>query len=85
MIPLNISLNFIKVCFLTGKKIFYVSSCIYSCILYQILWLNRSIQINRKPVFYNKFSLNIANFLMQLVDRDRVFNYCNIPEEEYDL
>ena len=82
MILLNISLNFIKVCFLTGKKKFL---CKYSCILYQILWFNRSIQINRKPVFYNKLSLNIANFLMQLVDRDQVFNYWNIPEEEYDL
>ena len=37
------------------------------CILNQVLWLNRFIQINRKPVLYKKFFSNNVNFLMQLV------------------
>ena len=35
--------------------------------------VTKFIQINRKPVFYKKFSSNNINFLMQLVDRNGVF------------
>ena len=56
--------------FLNRKKIFYVNPCVPSCMLNQVLWFHKFIQINRKPVFYKRFSLNNINFLMQLVDGD---------------
>ena len=66
-------------------KIFYVSPCVPSCILNQVLWFNKFIQINRKPVFYKKLSLNNINFVMQLVDRNRVFKNWDTLKREYDL
>ena len=65
--------SFYKSMFLNWKKIFHVNPCVPSCILNQVLWFNKFIQINRKPVFYKKFSLNNINFLMQLVNRMVIF------------
>ena len=50
-----------------------------------ILWFNKFIQINRKPVFYKKFSSNNIDFLMQLVDRNGVSKNWNTLKHEYDL
>ena len=66
-----------KSVFLKWKKFFYVNPWVPSCILNQVLWFNRFIQINRKPIFYKKLSLNDRNFLMQLVDRNDVFKDWN--------
>ena len=41
--------------------------------------------MNRKPVFYKKFSSNDINFLMQLVDRNDVIKNWNTLKHEYDL
>ena len=50
-----------------------------------ILWFNKFIQINRKPVFYKKFSSNNIDFLMQLADRNGVSKNWNTLKNEYDL
>ena len=65
--------SFYKSMFLNWKKIFYVNPCVSSSLLNQVLLFNKFIQVNRKPVFYKKFSLNNINFLMQLVDRNDFF------------
>ena len=67
------------------KRFFYVNPCVLFCKLNQVLWFNKFIQINRKPVFYKKFSLNNINFLMQLVDRKGVFKNWNTLKHEYDF
>ena len=77
--------SFYKSMFLNWKKFFHVNPCVPSCILNQVLWFNKFIQINRKPVFYKKFSSNNINFLMQLVDRNGVFKNWNTRKHEYDL
>ena len=77
--------SFYKSMFLNWKKFFHVNPCVPSCILNQVLWFNKFIQINRKPVFYKKFSSNNINFLMQLVDRNGVFKNWNTLKHEYDL
>ena len=53
--------------------------------LNQVLWFNKFIQINKKPVFYKKCSSNNINFLMRLVDRNGVFKNWNIPGHKYYL
>ena len=65
--------SFYKSMFLNWKKNFSVNPCVPSCIQNQALWFNKFIQIDRKPFFYKKLSLNIINFLMQLVDRNGFF------------
>ena len=75
--------SFYKSMFLNSKKLLYVNPCVPSCILNQVLWFNKFIQI--KPVFYKKFSLNNINFLMQLVDRNGFFKNWHTVEHEYDL
>ena len=77
--------SYYKSMFLNWKNFFYVNPCVPSCILNQVLWFNKFIQINRKPVFYKKFSLNNINFLMQLVDRNGSFKNWNTVKHEYDL
>ena len=77
--------SFYKSMFLNWKKFFYVNPCVPSCILNQVLWLNKVIQINRKPVFYKKFSLNNVNFLMQLVDKNGSCKNWYTVKHEYDL
>ena len=77
--------SFYKSMFLNWKKFFYVNPCVPSCILNQVLWFNKVIQINRKPVFYKKFSLNNINFLMQLVDNYGSFKNWHTVKHEYDL
>ena len=77
--------SFYKSMFLNWKNFFYVNPCVPSCILNQVLWFNKFIQINRKPVFYKKFSLNNINFLMQLVDRNGSFKNWHTVKHEYDL
>ena len=67
------------------ENFFHVNPCVPSCILNQVLWFNKFIQINRKPVFYKKFSSNNINFLMQLVDRNGAFKNWNTLKHEYDL
>ena len=55
------------------SKLENINLCVPSCLLNQVLWFNKFIQINRKPVLYKKFYSNNINFLMQLVDRIGVF------------
>ena len=77
--------SFYKSMFLKWKIFFYVNPCVPSCILNQVLWFNKVIQINRKAVFYKKFSLNNINFLMQLVDKNGSFKNWHTVKHEYDL
>ena len=77
--------SFYKSMFHNWKQIFYINPCFPSSILNQVLWYNKFIQINRKPVFYKKFSLNNINFLMQLVKRNGVFKDWNTLKHGYHL
>ena len=77
--------SFYKSMSLDWKKIFFVNPCVPSCIQNLVLWFNKFIQINRKPAFYKKFSLNNINFLMQLVDRNGFFKNWHTVKHEYDL
>ena len=58
---------------------------VLSCVLNQVLWFGRFIQIIKKPAFYKRFLLNNINFLMQLVNRNDVFEDWNIVKHQYDL
>ena len=65
--------------------IFNVKPSALSCILNQVLWFNRFIQFNNKPVFYKRFSSNNINFLIRLVERNDVFKDWNTLKQKYDL
>ena len=70
--------SFYKSMSLDWKKIFYVNPCVPSCIQNLILWFNKFIQINRKPAFYKKLSLNNINFLCNWLT-EMVFLKIGIP------
>ena len=64
---------------------FSVNPSVPFCILNQVLWFNRFIQTNTKTVFYEILPLSNINLLMQLVDRNGVFQDWNTLKHEYDL
>ena len=64
--------SFYKSVFLDWNKFFYLNSCVPSCILNQVFLF---IQINRKPFFYKKLSLN--DIIFSIFDRNGVFKDWN--------
>ena len=77
--------SFYKSMFLNWKSFFNVNLSVSSCILNQVLWFDRFIQIIKKLNFYRRLSLNNINFLMQLVDRNGVFKHWTTLKHENDL
>ena len=55
------------------------------CILNQFLWCNKYVQINKKTVYFKKFSEHNIHFLIDLLEKSRKFKSWQLCKTEYNL
>lgn len=69
---LNYFPSYYQKVFRNWKSVFIASTIVISCIPNKFLWYNRYNKIDNDVVFFEIFSENGINFLMQLFDENRV-------------
>ena len=56
-----------------------------SCILIQVLWYNKYEQINKRTVYFKRFSEHNINFEKSLIDKSRKYKSWHLFKTEYNL